>query len=106
MAKQPPPKELTEVYREIEGDQIELTGKGISADGSSNSYDLIWPRHGGTVKVLQGGMEGSTYVETLVGPGDWYVTALQNGKQFGIRHKTVSKDGKTKRGTITVRDPG
>jgi hypothetical protein len=104
ITKRPPPKEYTEVYREIEGDQIEFTTHEILADGSSRSGHLIWPRQGGTVKVLQGGVEGLTYVETLIGPGDWYVTALQDGKQFGIRHKTLSKDGKTKRETITGTD--
>src|SRR5579862_2075608 len=88
ITKRPPPKEYTEVYREIEGDQIEYTMNEILQDGSSRSGHLIWPRQGGTVNVLQGGVEGLTYVETLVGPGDWYVTALRKGEQFGIRHKT------------------
>jgi hypothetical protein len=104
ITKRPPPKEYTEVYWEIEGDQIEFTNNEILPDGSSRSGHLIWPRQGGSVKVLQGGVEGLTYVETLVGPGDWYVTALQNGKQFGVRHKTLSKDGKTKRETISGTD--
>jgi hypothetical protein len=39
--------------------------------------------------------------ETLIGPGDWYVTYLQNGKQFLIMHKVISDDGKTMRQTIT-----
>src|SRR5579863_1685521 len=88
ITKRPPPKEYTEVYREIEGDQIEFTSNTILSDGSSRKGHLIWPRQGGTVKVVDGGVEGLTYVETLIGPGEWYVTALQNGKQFGIRHKT------------------
>jgi hypothetical protein len=33
--------------------------------------------------------------ETLIAPGDWYVTFLQNGKQRGVIHKVISKDGKT-----------
>jgi hypothetical protein len=54
------------------------------------------------VKVLQGGAEGVSDVEVLIGPGDWYLIALlKDGKQVGVRHETVSKDGKTMRSTVT-----
>ena len=89
----PPPKQRTEVYREIEGDQIEMTSRETQTDGSSRIGDpLIWPRTGGMVK---GGQAPRSWVETLVEPGNWYVTALSDGKQLGIRYKTVSRDGKT-----------
>jgi hypothetical protein len=48
------PKELTEVYREIEGNQIERTATAISADGSSGSMKLTWPRQGGDRKSSAG----------------------------------------------------
>ncbi len=91
------PKELTEVYRELNVDQIEFTEKGIEANGSPFSFKATWPRQGGTVHILQGGNEKTSYVETLVEPGNWYVTVLQNGKQIGVIHKTFSKDGKMMR---------
>ena len=35
-----------------------------------------------------------------MGPGNWYVTTLRDGKQVIVRHKIVSADGKTKRETV------
>ena len=105
MTKQGPPKEHTETYREMEGGQVEFESKTIRADGSSSSSHFIWPRQGGAVKILQGGFAGLAYVETFLGPGDWYVTALQNSKQFGVRRKIVSKNGKTMRQTLAGADP-
>ena len=98
----PPPKEQVEVYRALDSGEIELTLTRIIADGSHTSTTLAWPASGGAVKLRQGSLpEGETLVETLLGPGDWYVTYLQNGKQFLIMHKAISEDGKTMRQTIT-----
>lgn len=36
------------------------------------------------------GTEGLTFIETLVSPGNWYVTALRGGKQVIVRHKVFS----------------
>jgi hypothetical protein len=88
------PKELTEIYREIEGNQIELTRTTTLPDGSSRSLKDSWPCQGGIAKPLEGDAAGSSYVQTLIAPGNWYVTHLQDGKQVAIRHKTLSKDGK------------
>jgi hypothetical protein len=38
----------------------------------------------------------------FIGPGDWCFAALQNGKQVGIAHVVVRKDGRSI--TETVRD--
>jgi hypothetical protein len=90
------PKSGTEVYREVEGDQIELTITRTAADGSSVLSKFACPAQGGAAKTLQGGPEQATaFVETLIEPGNWYVTAMQNGKQVSWAHKTISKDGKT-----------
>ena len=97
--RSPLPKEWTEVYREIEGDQIEATFTWIHTDGSSSLLKGIWPAQGGTMKVLQGGNPALSYVQTLIEPGNWYRTALRDGKQVGFIHKTFSKDGKTMRQT-------
>jgi hypothetical protein len=63
-----------------------------------------WPRQGGTAKRQTPLPEEMYYVETLVEPGNWYVTVLQDGKQIALIHKTFSADGKTMRQTITSID--
>ena len=88
------PKELTEVYREIDGNQIEFTATAILADGSSYLLKGVWPAQGGIAKVLQGGSPEVSYVQTLIEPGNWYRTALHDGKQVALIHKTFSKDGR------------
>jgi hypothetical protein len=98
------PKERTEVYRELDVDLIEFTATGIEANGSPISFKATWPQQGGTVNILQGGNEETSYVETLIEPGNWYVTVLQNGKQIGVIHKTFSKDGKRMRQTYRSTD--
>jgi hypothetical protein len=90
------PKSGTEAYREVEGGQIELTVTRTDASGSSVLSKYVWPAQGGAVMILQGGPNRITgFVETLIEPGNWYVTCLQNGKQISWAHKTISKDGKT-----------
>jgi hypothetical protein len=98
------PKERTEIYRELEVDLIEFIATGIEANGSPISFKATWPQQGGTVDIMQGGNEETSYIETLVEPGNWYVTVLQNGKQIGVIHKTFSKDGKKMRQTYTSTD--
>lgn len=56
------------------------------------------------MRVPQGGPEGTSWVETLIDPGNWYVTRLQNSKQVALVHKTFSKDGKTMRQTTKGTD--
>ncbi len=89
------PKEGMETYRAVGGDQIELTYTRTMKDGTSFLIKGQWPGQGGAVKVLEGAPEGVSWVETLISWGDWYVTRMQNGKQVGMMHKTLSKDGKT-----------
>jgi hypothetical protein len=98
------PKERTEVYRELDVDLIEFEATGTEANGSPISFKATWPQQGGTVDILQGGNAETSYIETLIEPGDWYVTVLQNGKQVGLIHKTFSKDGKRMRQTYTSTD--
>ncbi|MBN1831664.1 MAG: hypothetical protein JW896_06085 [Deltaproteobacteria bacterium] len=98
------PKERTEIYRELDVDLIEFEATGTEANGSPISFKATWPQQGGTVDILQGGNEETSYIETLIEPGDWYVTVLQNGKQVGVIHKTFSQDGKRMRQTYTSTD--
>lgn len=43
--------------------------------------------------------KGESGIATIVRPGEWYATFLQNGKQVRVIHSVVSKDGKTVRNT-------
>ena len=83
-----------EIYREVEDENIELAISGARADGSPLSYVIVFPRQGGQVRYPQAVEEGRSEVETLIGPGNWMVTWMQNGKQVLLRNKLVSKDGK------------
>lgn len=98
------PKERTEVYRELDVDQMEFIATGTDANGSPILFKGTWPQQGGNVKILEGGNEGISYVETLIEPGNWYVTVIQNGRQTGVIHKTISKDGKRMRQTYRSTD--
>jgi len=92
-------KEMTETYRELNGDQIELTWKNISRDGSSDLTVLTFPIQGGVAKV-QKGDDPNSFVQTRLDPDEWLVTYLRDGKQVLTRHKKISKDGKTLRQTL------
>jgi hypothetical protein len=91
-------KEEMAIIREV-GDQWEITFTGKRVDGSSISTKATRPRQGGVVKFLTTGSEGDNEqsIDTVVEPGDWYHTSLQNGKQVEVIHGIVSKDGKTMR---------
>jgi hypothetical protein len=39
--------------------------------------------------------EGESYVETVIEPGNRFLTTLKNGKQIEVQHLVLSKDGKT-----------
>ncbi len=86
-----------EIYREVNGDDIELAIRGKRADGSPLSYQIIFPRQGGQVRYPQAVEEGRSEVQLLIAPGNWTVTWMQNGRQVLLRNKTVSKDGQTMR---------
>jgi hypothetical protein len=89
-------KEAMEVYQEVD-DQIELTLSGTSISGEPISGKGRWPRDGGIVRSDQEftSYEGILIVETLIAPGDWYVTYLKDGKQVVVIHKIISEDGRT-----------
>jgi hypothetical protein len=94
-------KERTDVYREIEGGQIEWTRTEIRTDGSLSSSRLIWPQQGGIVILLLPGKEpvtktpeGESIIETLIEPGNWCITRLRDAKQRSVYQKIVSNDGK------------
>jgi hypothetical protein len=82
--------------------QDNVTIARTMSDGSSDPRRLSWPAAGGVVAVDEGRplSEGQSIVETLLAPGDWYVTYMRNGQQYLTMHKVVSKDGKTMRQTM------
>ncbi len=41
------------------------------------------------------GQSNEQSIDTVVAPGNWYHTILQNGKQVEVIHGMVSRDGKT-----------
>ena len=63
-------------------------------DGTSSVSKLTWPAQGGTVTFVQSDPRGRSLVETLIAPGEWYVTYMREGKQYLTVHKVVSKDKK------------
>jgi hypothetical protein len=98
------PKEFTESYQEIDGNLIELTTIWIDSDGSSYPETFTFPAQGGVNTFLTPISEGRHEIETLIAPGEWFMTGMQDGKQTTTRHKVVSKDGKTMRHTIRHTD--
>jgi hypothetical protein len=95
------PKEQTEIYRESKPGQLELTLSRVTTDGGSTTVILVWPSTGGIVEYHQGTQpKGELLVETALARGDWYVTYMTDGRQWGTMHKVVSPDGKTMRETF------
>ena len=103
-----PPRQAVESYRELDGDRIELSGTITAADGSVSRSRFDFPARGGVLQVreLPAGMPtGMSYVETWIGPGEWYMTAMLEGRQVATRHKVVAKDRKSMRQTVRTVDP-
>ena len=94
-----PPKEMTETYRELSDDQIELTWKNIGRDGSSDLTVMTYPVQGGAAKI-QKGDDPNFFVQTRLEQDEWLVTYLRDGKQVLTRHKKISNDGKILRQTL------
>jgi hypothetical protein len=96
-------KEETLVKRELDPDQFELTVTGTRTDGSAISIKATHPQKGGVVKS-QTLSAAWIAVVTVINPGDFYETLLQDGKQVQVTHAVISKDGKTMRNTIKGTD--
>jgi hypothetical protein len=102
-----PVKELTETYREIDRNLIAFTYEAIQTDGTKSLYTATWPAEGGAVTAPEGMLpQGGTYVETLMVPGNWYVTVMQDGKQITSVHKVISNDGQMMTQKISVSSDG
>lgn len=87
-------KEQTLVVRELD-DKIEFSFKGTLMDGSAQSSKYTRAKVGGEVTREPPPPEGTSFVDTVMNSGEWYVTVMQTGIQIGVYHWNVSKDGKT-----------
>ncbi len=98
----PPIKSAIEVYRLIEGDQIELT-----YTGSNGEETFTFPRQGGAFKYVKStfNIKDKSGVEMLINPNEWYAMSMRNGEQIELAHKTISQDGKTMVQVWKVKDP-
>lgn len=94
------PKSQTESYRQAANGQLELVFSRV-IDGPADEITLVWPAAGGAVTLRSGTRPpGETLIETRLAPGDWLVTYMMKGEQYGTMRKTVSADRKTMRQTF------
>jgi hypothetical protein len=98
------PKQQTNVVREAVSNQIEVVVTGMRTDGSAISIKWTAPKEGGVMKFQQGGTEGTSAILTVIDPGDWCITVLQNDRQITTYHVVVGKDGKTAREVMKAND--
>ncbi len=95
------PTQQTEVYRLVDPDRIELTLTRTVGDAAASTIVVSWPAGGGVLQwVTAPTRENQVLIETLVAPGEWYVTYWSDGKQFMTMHKVISSDGKIMRQTV------
>lgn len=99
------PKNATIVIREMDATQLEFILTGTRRDGSPISEKSLEPKQGGVVKGIEPApMQGRSLIHTVIGPGDFYSTIMQDGKQIAVWHWVVSKDLKTMHVTIKGTD--
>jgi hypothetical protein len=89
------PKEATIVVRELGADEFELDFSASEANGSQTSLKVTWPQKGGVLKSSAAANKAESAIVTMIAPGEWYTTSMQDGKQTQLIHSFVSKDGKT-----------
>lgn len=90
------PREITDVYRELDGNRMELDRTSVLNNGSPDPSRWTWPTAGGqAVRTLPSPLpDGVSYIETFVTPGCWFVTIISDGKQLLTMRKTVDKEGR------------
>ena len=103
-------KEYTIVVRDA-GDLFEVTETGIRNDGSPVAAKFMFPQKGGALMPPKEPLksqtpvpQGAYFVATVIEPGNFYNTHLQDGKQVRVVHVEVGKDGKTMRISIKGMD--
>jgi len=95
-----PMKEETIVKRALDADLFEVIVKGTRTDGSTFSEKITHPQKGGVQKTQPAPAAGEFYVVTVIGPGNFYITHIQNEKQVQVEQWVIDKDGKTGHNTI------
>ena len=100
----PAPSQRTEVYRQMDSGQIELTVTTPNPNGSATTARLVFSARGGVV-TQEGASGGQMLIETRVKPGEWRVTYLANGVQFLTMQKVVGADGMSMRQVVTGVSP-
>ncbi len=88
---QAPIKEQTNIVQEAGPDRYEVIVTGILTNGAGFSYKAAYPKQGGATI----GAQTMQSVLTILAPGDWCFTSLQDGKQTGVNRVVVGKDGKS-----------
>jgi hypothetical protein len=74
-----PSREITEIYRMINGGRIGFTYEAVQADGSKSLFKAIWPAKGGAISTSECQLApGKSYVETLLSPGKWRTGASKD----------------------------
>ena len=87
-----PHKELIDIYKEIDKDQIELTRTGHGDGFKFHDNKYTFPRQGGVCE-FNGRKIG---VEIKVTDIEWYAVNFDDEKEeWWIIHKIISEDGKT-----------
>jgi hypothetical protein len=99
------PKQTTITIRELGVDQLEFAFAGTRRDGSPISEKFLEPIQGGIVKMIEPApMQRRSLIHTVIAPGDFYSTFIQDGKQIAVWHWVISKDLKTMHVTIKGTD--
>jgi hypothetical protein len=94
----PHSKSQSQLYRLLPNGRMEMVYSERSPDGANVSLDVSWPKDGGLVRDLGHAFApNQTFVETMLGPGDWLTTEMQDGRQTSSRRKTVSADNRSMR---------
>ncbi len=89
------PKEETMSIRMV-GDRLELMTAGTQKTGAPIAGKYSFPKNGGEFKDIQtASVPGEISIETVLEPGDRFLTSLKDGKQVEVQHLVISKNGRT-----------
>lgn len=91
------PKEALIDIRKLHSGEFELTISSLQANGSKTSFKIVWPQEGGIARTPSDSHKDKFGIVTVIGPGEWYTTELESGKQIQFIHSSISRDGRTLR---------
>jgi hypothetical protein len=105
-SKSPPnvPNAATIAF-EQQGENYQVTVTGTNPDGSPMSIKYTVPIKGGSAQIENGGEQFDAVTTKRLSARQRDNTYSKNGKEVGIRHLAVSKDGKTLTITLNGTDP-